>query len=81
MKTLDDLRREAEATTHGNDGALLGTEWADLSQGRVQCDYVYERPLGGYLCCALALGHAHGHRDCFTGRQLPQKDWTRRKEP
>ena len=73
-----ELTRRLEQTTHGLDGALLGKDWADLSKGKLQCDWVISHGPTGLLCCALALGHADGHRDGYVGNQRPQADWRRR---
>lgn len=69
-----EVLRQCEETTRGRDGALLGTEWVDMSRGQTQCPFVL--PHGsGVLCCALQAGHQHGHRDSFVGAQLPQASW------
>jgi hypothetical protein len=74
--TEEELRQKLEAITRGADGALLGTDWSDASRGKPQCDYVI-RSGDAHLCCALARGHAHGHRDSFVRNQPPQARWFR----
>lgn len=78
--TPEQLRIEQNKTTHGVDGALLGTDWVDLRLGDEQCPYVVRYSEGGVLCCALKAGHTHGHRDGYIGAQHAQSDWGPRAE-
>lgn len=77
--TAEEIYRLCEETTHGRDGALLGTEWADFSKGLPQCDWVVDHG-DGYQCCALTCGHSGGHRDVYIGNQRAQSAWKRRVE-
>lgn len=63
----------------GQDGARLGTEWADFTADRPQCPYVLPHvDRTGHLNCALVAGHAHGHRTNYSAPQPAQRGWIKR---